>query len=274
MATLRFIVYAALIYLSVGVFYWVEQERFLFPISADFARSTPADVNLNYEDLRIPSGQAGSVHAWWIAQSGPGAKTLIVFHGNGYTLGDMVFGELPALRRTGANLLLADYRGYGLSSPIRPNEATIFADAEAVLGYLLHSRRIPAGEVFVLGRSIGSGPATYLAAKSPQLGGLILESPFSSIDDAARSVGYLRVFPLGLMLRTHFDNFSSIASVSIPVLIATGSDDTLTPPAMARKLFDRARQPKQLILIPHAGHNDLTERGGEALEAALRAFVK
>jgi hypothetical protein len=88
---------------------------------------------------------------------------------------------------------------------------TVDEDAEASLNYLLRDRMIPAGNVIALGRSIGSGPATYLAWNHRGLGGLILESPFSSIDDAAGGFWYFRIYPIGFILRTHFDNLAKIS---------------------------------------------------------------
>lgn len=130
------------------------------------------------------------------------------------------------------------------------------------------------GKVFVLGRSIGSGPATYLAWKNPGLAGLILESPFSSIEDAAGGFWYLRLYPLSLLLHTHFDNLSKIGSVRVPLFIVSGTADTLTPTRMAEKLFAQAHEPKQLYLVRSGTHNDVTTIGGERLARAMRAFVE
>ena len=129
----------------------------------------------------------------------------------------------------GANLLLVDYRGYGSSTPITPNEMTVDEDAEASLDYLLRDRMIPVGNVVVLGRSIGSGPATYLAMNNRGLAGLILESPFSGIDDAADAFWYFRIYPAALILRTHFDNLTKISSVRVPLLLTIGGTASLVP---------------------------------------------
>ena len=118
------------------------------------------------------------------------------------------------------------------STPLAPDEATILDDARAAFDYLIHARGIGAGSIWLLGRSIGSRPATQFAVDNPAVGGLILESPFSSIDDAAAAVGYLRIFPVRLMLRIHFDNASKIGGVRAPVLIVAGTADPLTTPWM------------------------------------------
>jgi fermentation-respiration switch protein FrsA (DUF1100 family) len=271
---LRLAVYFVAAYLTVGAFFWFMQSRLLFPAPRSFEKTTPAISGLRFEDLQIAVNARDHLHAWWIPSAMPSSKVLLVFHGNGYVLEDMAFGEAASLHEVGVNLLLVDYRGYGSSSPIVPDESTVDEDAEAALNYLRHKPEVPADQLFVLGRSIGSGPATYLAARYGGLGGLILESPFTSIDDAARAIWYLRIFPIGLMLRTHFANASMISSVQTPVLIVGGTSDTLTPPWMAEEIFAHASPPRQLYLVPHAGHDDLANAGGNALVEALRKFVQ
>jgi uncharacterized protein len=103
---------------------------------------------------------------------------------------------------------------------------------------------------------------------------LILESPFSSIEDAAKEVWPGRIYPVRLLLRTHFDNLSRIGRVRAPVLIVAGTAETLTPAWMAARLYERAIEPKELYLVRGAEHNDLVDVGGEALREALRKFVQ
>jgi pimeloyl-ACP methyl ester carboxylesterase len=273
MIALRLTVYAATIYLTIGAYFFFEQSKLLFPAPKNYPNATPSDAGLKYEDLRIPVGGESHLHAWWIPHCDAGPKTILMFHGNGYVLEQMATTEAPALHALGVNLLLVDYRGYGSSTGLGPTELTIDQDADAALSYILRERKIPIDSIFVMGRSIGSGPAVHLASRNPGVAGLILESPFSSVDDAARAVWYLRIYPTGMMLRTHFDNYAGIASVRAPVFIATGTADDLTPPWMARKLFGRAGEPKKILLIDRAGHNDLTDVGGAALQAALRTFL-
>lgn len=204
-----------------------ELRRPLFYATQAFL---PCPGNLCECDSR---GQSSAVRgsANWI----PAASTqvVLVFHGNGYVMEEMVGDELGCLREIGASLLLNDYRGYG-----GPDETTVNEDAEAALNYLLRDRRIARSDVIVLGRSIGSGPATQLARNHAGLGGLILESPFSSIDDVS------------------------------------GTADTLTPKWMAEKIFAQAHQPKQLYLVEGAGHDDLLMTGGRSLTQLLQKFVR
>lgn len=259
-------------YIFLGLLLYFEQGSLLFPAPKVYPKATPADAGLLFEDLRIPVSRTDFVHAWWIPFSSSD-KVVLIFHGNGYVLEEMATSEAVLLHEVGANLLLVDYRGYGGSSSISPSESSIQEDAGAALSYLQGVRNVPAGHIYVLGRSIGSGPATQLAVENPSLGGLILESPFSSIDDAARELPVTRIYPLRWMLRAHFDNVSKIDSVKIPLLVIAGTEDTLTPIRMAEAVFERANQPKQFERISGAGHNDLLSVAGQRLVIWLRDFV-
>jgi fermentation-respiration switch protein FrsA (DUF1100 family) len=267
-----------LAYLGFGAFFYFRQDQMTFPAPAQYTKTTPADVGIAFEDLHIPVTGAGSgqVHAWWIPAVRPSDKTLLMFHGNGYVLEQTVgaTGEMMPLHRLGANLLLLDYRGYGSSSPGTPNETRVYEDAHAALGYLLNQRHMPIHSVIFMGRSIGTGPATQLAVEHPDAGGLILESPFTSVPEAAKAIWYLRAFPLSLVVHNRFDNLSKIGSVHVPVFITVGTEDTLTPPEMAKALFRDANQPKQLYLVPGADHNGIVGTGGQTLENQMSAFIE
>ena len=246
-----------------------------FPAPSQYAKATPADAGIAFEDLQIPVNGSEQVHAWWIPASQPTDKVLLMFHGNGYVLEQAAApgGEVKSLHNLGPNLLLVDYRGYGSSSPGTPNETRVYEDARAALAYLVTQRQVRVNNVILMGRSIGTGPATQLAVEHTDAGGLILESPFTSVPEAAKAIWYLRAFPLSIFVHNRFDNLSKIGLVHVPVFITVGTEDTLTPPEMAKALFQRANQPKQLYLVPGAGHNDIVEIGGETLENQISGFI-
>jgi len=264
-----------LAYVGVGALFYFQQDQMTFPAPSQYPNATPADAGITFEDLHIPVTGPEQVHAWWIPSTEPSDKVLLMFHGNGYVLEQAAgqVGEMVPLHHLGLNLLLVDYRGYGSSSPGTPNETRVYQDARAVLGYLLNQRHLPIHKVIFMGRSIGTGPATQLALEHPDAGGLILESAFTSVPEAAKAVWYLRVFPLSLFIHNRFDNLSKISSVHLPVFITVGTEDTLTPPEMATALFQHANEPKQIYLVPQAGHNDIVRVGGEVLENRISTFV-
>ena len=111
----------------------------------------PAANFPNAEDVKIPVDGATFAHAWWIpAQSGT-ARTLLWFHGNGYPLEAEMQEEAPALYKTGANLLLVDYRGYGASSPVTTTAETTAADARAAFRYLTDDKHLAPSNIWIAG---------------------------------------------------------------------------------------------------------------------------
>ncbi len=270
----RFLAYALTAYAAAGAFLYFRQSALMFPAPKAWAKVSPASCDLQFEDLQIPVTSASHVHAWWMPAGVRSEKVILAFHGNGYVLEDMVGEELIALHESDANVLVIDYRGYGLSTHINPDELSILQDARAALEFLLRKRNVPVRNVFVLGRSIGSGPATQLAYETKGLGGLILESPFSSIDAVTTNFWLFRLYPVRLLLRTHFDNLSKIDAIRTPLLVVAGTADTLTPVGMARAIFAKARPPKELYLVKGADHNNLLSLGGNPLKVVLRNFVQ
>jgi fermentation-respiration switch protein FrsA (DUF1100 family) len=264
-----------LIYVGLGALFYFQQDQMTFPAPSHYAKATPADDGIAFEDLHIPVGGSEQVHAWWIPATQPSDKVLLMFHGNGYVLEQAAgpSGEVTALHHLGPNLLLVDYRGYGSSSPGTPNETRVYEDARAALGYLLNQRHLRIHDVVFMGRSIGTGPATQLGLEHPDAGGLILESAFTNVPEAAKAVWYLRAFPLSLVIHNRFDNLAKISSVHVPVFITVGTEDILTPPEMATALFQHANQPKQLYLVPGADHNGIVSAGGQTLDSHIRQFI-
>jgi pimeloyl-ACP methyl ester carboxylesterase len=262
-------------YVGLGALFYFQQDQMTFPAPSHYPNATPSDDGIAFEDLHIPVAGSEQMHAWWIPATQPSNKVVLMFHGNGYVLEQAAgaTGEVIALHQLGANLLIVDYRGYGSSSPGIPNETRVYEDARSALHYLLNQRHLRIREVIFMGRSIGTGPATQLALEHPDAGGLILESAFTSVPEAAKAIWYLRAFPLSLFIHNRFDNRSKIGSVHVPVFITVGTEDTLTPPEMATALFQHANLPKQLYLVPGAGHNDIVSVGGQTLESRLSGFI-
>ncbi len=269
------------LYLAVIVtFHYYLEPRLIFPAPTNYARTTPASLNLPFEDLHIPVDGSTQIHAWWIPAEKQSAKVILYFHGNGYVLDSeagIPTAEGPLLHQTGANLLLADYRGYGSSSPVQASGPRTAEDARAAMRYLIEQRHLSPSDVYIAGRSIGSGVATQLAVESPQSAGLILLSPISSVYEIAnQDLIYSTVLRPSQWIdkANNFENKNKIASVHIPVLIVSGTSDTIAFPWMPKLLYDRANQPKTLHMLEGVGHNDLWHEGnGTLVVGYIRDFV-
>jgi fermentation-respiration switch protein FrsA (DUF1100 family) len=189
------------------------------------------------------------------------------FYGNGETIAT-IWPILRDLRPPGSALLVADYPGYGGSGG-RTTEAGIYEAADVAYAALAGRSGLDPRRIYVYGRSLGSAPATYVAARHP-VAGLILESPFTNAADMAR-----HAYPIlpRFILRLALDNLARIKQVRCPVLLFHGTADRLVPTAMGLKLAAAATVPVEVVLIQGSGHNETYALGGTAYRDKLWAFV-
>lgn len=102
--------------------------------------------------------------------------------------------------------------------------------------------------------SNGTGIATRLAIER-EVGGLILETPYTSILGTARQL--VPLLPMRLLLSECFEQLPLIAMVHAPLLVLQGTLDRVVQPPMGQAVFAAANQPKRLWTAPEAGHNNL-----------------
>ncbi len=201
----------------------------------------------------------------------PDAPVVLYFHGNGEVASD--YDDFaPEFQRAGAALLVVDYRGYGWSTG-KPLISTLLSDAEAVLAAvptIIGSERT----LFIMGRSLGSAPATHLAYSHPEaFKGLIIESGFAH---APSVFGRITGLPQALLSKVPdvFGNGEKMRTVNVPLLVIHGERDTLIPVENGQTLYDASPTVDKTILrIPRAGHNDLLFYGIDAYFAAIKTFI-
>jgi abhydrolase domain-containing protein 17 len=193
----------------------------------------------------------------------PAARYTVLFsHGNAEDLGHAA-ATLEELRAAGFAAIGYDYRGYGASTGGRPTAAGAERDHAAVYRWAVDSLGIAPDRLVLHGRSVGSGPATELAAREP-VGGLIVESAFTST--------YVVMTRVALLPFDRFPNLRRIRRVRAPVLVIHGTRDEVIPFAHGRRLYEAAPGPRQSLWVEGAGHNDLALVAGERYVRALRDF--
>lgn len=242
-------------------------ERALIYVPSRSSAYPPEAIGAAVEDLTF--GTHASLYGWFVP--GRRDRTLLIFCGNGGNLTHRA--PLLALLRQelGASLFIFDYQGYGKSSGV-PSEAATRADARAALAYLRGRPDVDPLGIAYYGESLGSAVAVDLAVDEPPRA-LILNAPFTSIRDMAR-LHYPLLGPLLPLVRTRYDSAARIGEVRVPVLVVHGANDRVVPPDQGRRLYDAANEPKRLLVVPGAGHNDLVEVGGAAYWTAVRAVLE
>jgi hypothetical protein len=198
--------------------------------------------------------------------------TLLFFYGNGMYLNETV-PLMQHLRRIGANVLVPEYLGYGLSDG-PANEKGCYATADAAWQHLLQRSDVDPNLIVVGGVSLGGAVAIDLAARRREVAGCIALVTFTSIPDVARHLH--PDVPIHRLIRMKFDSLAKMSSVHCPVLIGHSTADALVPAWMADRLAGAARGPVTRLVIEGANHHaaEMLEVGGGVIFGAARRFME
>lgn len=253
-------------YLAVLSYLYVFQRRLLYrPDMPERSRPRLGGLAaIGVREVALPTADGLSLLAWYLAPRND-RPVIVYFHGNGGHLGHRT-DRMQHFAGADYGMLMVEYRGYGgnLGSP---SEAGLVEDARAAVDFL--GREGVAGARLVLyGESLGSAIAVRLAAER-DIGGLVLESPFTSI--AAVAQYHYPYIPAALLVWDRFDALARVGEVRAPLLVLQGGSDGVVPARFGEALFAAAPEPKERWLAPQAGHEDLAGFG--ALDAVV-AFIE
>jgi uncharacterized protein len=246
-------VIAVAAYLVVVAALYLSQRSLLY--GPDRARpALGALAQLGVREVQLATADGLSLLAWYRPPP-PGRAVIAYFHGNGGNLGYRT-NRLRRFALEGYGVLLLEYRGYG-GNPGFPSETGLYTDAAAALDFLAR-QGIPPERLVLYGESLGTGIAVHMAA-GRSIGGLILESPFTSVAAAAQY--HYPFVPAALLIRDRFDSLSQIGKIKAPVLVMWGGQDHIVPPRLAQTMFDAAPEPKERFFVPDGGHVNLDSFG-------------
>jgi fermentation-respiration switch protein FrsA (DUF1100 family) len=269
---------AALALIVAGAVGWLKlhEDELVFATASSKLQAiseTPSDA----ERVSIPVSDHVAL-AGLLYSASPAADTgyfILHLHGNA----DSAFSaeqvrHCRALSSAGYGVLDIDYRGFGLT-PGTPSEARMYEDAEAALAEILR-RGVPAQRIILLGHSLGSGPAVYVATHHPAAA-LVLFGAFTSIPDAAAD--RYPLLPVRYAASVRFDSLSRLPDVHMPVIITHSRSDATIPYLHALRLYAAANEPKRLLTFDHpsadgfGGHVDTLYEHVAELKSALEALL-
>ena len=186
-------------------------------------------------------------------------KTIVYSHGNATDIGAMAGLQCILSKNCKCHVLVYDYSGYGESGGI-PMEANTYHDIKMIYEYVVSSVELTNGDesnIILYGQSVGSGPSCYLASKRPNVGGLVLHSPFTSgmrVLTPSRALACLDIFP----------NIDRIRNVKCPVFIIHGRNDKEV--GFEHGLALQSAVPVNCQTdpwwVPDKGHNDIVDGSG------------
>lgn len=199
-------------------------------------------------------------------------KTILYFTGAGYNKGSYL-ARMKGFRQLGFSIFTCDYRGYGKSKGGYPKEQQFYDDARLAWNYLTQDQGIAPQDIIIYGESLGGAVSIELATQEPEVGGVIIQSSFTSMADTIKQMGLMRFVPVEMMLTEKFNSLKKVKQIQAPILFLHGTADELVPAYMSEQLYKAATQPKQLFFIPDASHTRLYRSGRNSYLKAMQRFI-
>jgi fermentation-respiration switch protein FrsA (DUF1100 family) len=222
-------------------------------------------------DVFFTTAGESRLHGWLFKQQGA-KKTVLLSHGNAGNLTHRT-DLISLLLQSGASVFIYDYRGFGRSQ----GQASVDGccdDATAAYDYLSKNLCVPSDQIVLYGESIGTGFTAQLSARRPSAG-IILQSAFQSLPQIAREkLPYMSIYPTCFFAFNNLNTMSILRKVHPPLLLIHGKKDEIIPYHNAQDLFHDADGIKDLVSLPNAGHNDITNNVNAELLSALSKFLR
>lgn len=131
------------------------------------------------------------------------------------------------------DILAVEYPGYGVYKSFEPSEELVLRDSERILQFAVETLHVPLDKILILGRSIGSGPATHLAARN-RIAALMLISPFTSLKAVVKDL--IGSWAQGIV-KDRFNNLAQMKDLKCPLMLIHGESDTFIPHSHSQALF-------------------------------------
>jgi uncharacterized protein len=221
----------------------------------DRTRVEPQEAGLaGVEEIVFKAADGTKLIAWHMPAKGT-KPTLLYFTGNSGNVANRS-GKIRTIASSGYGVFMLNYRRYG-GSEGRPTEARNAADAVSAYD-CLRAQGVAPADIVAYGESLGTAVATRLSLQR-EVQALVLEAPFSSAVDVGKLMW--KWLPLSVIMVDQYRTIERIGEVKVPLFIVHGGRDTIIPLDQARRVYHAANEPKTLVVVPQAGHNDLYERG-------------
>ncbi|MCP4756045.1 MAG: alpha/beta hydrolase [Proteobacteria bacterium] len=226
--------------------YFFQESLIFFP-----QKTAPAS-RARFSKYEISINNNGIVLRGWFLKSEPSKeKPLIIYYGGN---AEEVSGGLWEIERFHTrSFLFMNYRGYG-DSQGKPTEENLLSDALVIFDHISKTEHIDSNSIVLMGRSLGSGVATYVA-RHRKVRGVILVTPFDSLLNVAKH--HYPFFPVRLLLKHRFDSAALAPEIDTPVINIMGGNDGIIPNRYSLNLMRQWKGSHKSVAVNGATHNDI-----------------
>jgi len=228
------------------------QKRFVFnPSDADCPVVPDADTH-EITEMCLPVQGGSTLKGWLLRPQKPGVLSPAIIYYGGRS--EEVSWLKGAASWFPSHVIVAlNYRGYGESDG-DPTEKALFTDGLDQFDWLIEQAGVDPKAVTLIGRSLGTGVASYVAAQRPAEK-VVLITPYDSILSVARRRFWFT--PLSLILRHKFDSVAYAKGARQPCLVLLAEHDDVVPAEHSHKLLEAWQGDTKLVSIPGSDHNDI-----------------
>ena len=251
------------IYLFVLVLLYFYQRNLLYhPNENNYSGDK---ILVDIEKVKIETTDSIELLGWYHKKNLKDFKTLVYFHGNAGSLENRIH-KLNHFRDMNINFLIIAWRGFSGNNG-KPSEKGLYEDGKSTIDWLI-KKGLSEQDIILYGESLGTGIATHLA-QNKDFAGVILETPFTSMVDAAKT--FYPYIPVNLLLKDKFENYKKIKNINSPILIMHGEVDQIVPFKMGKKIYEIANEPKYSYFTKYDDH--MMEYDNN-LVLVLKSFLK
>ena len=260
---LQIILVIFFIYFFILVFLYFYQRNLLYhPNENNYSEDK---ILVDIEKVRIKTSDNIELLGWYHEKNLKDFKTLIFFHGNAGSLENRIH-KLNHFRDMNINFLIIAWRGFSGNNG-NPSEQGLYEDGKSAIDWLI-KKGVSEKNLILYGESLGTGVATHLA-QNKNFAGVILETPFTSMIDAAKK--FYPYIPVKLLLKDKFENYKKIKNINSPILVMHGEIDQIVPFSMGKKIYEIANEPKYSYFTKYDNH---MMEFDERLVYAIKSFIE
>ena len=250
-------------YLFFLVFLYFYQRNLLYHPNEN--NYTGDEILVDIKKVKILTSDNIELLGWYHEKNLKNYKTLVYFHGNAGSLENRIH-KLNYFEEMNVNFLIIAWRGFS-GNEGKPTEQGLYEDGKSAINWLV-KRGVEEKNLILYGESLGTGVATHLA-QNKNYAGVILETPFTSMVDAAKI--FYPYIPVSLLLKDKFENYRKVENINSPILIMHGEVDQIVPFSMGKKIYEIANEPKYSYFTKYDNH---MMEYDENLVNALKSFLK
>ncbi len=228
-------------YIIVGTFLYLNQRKFLyFP--------QPGVLTTGEQPIEIINGDL-TLRGWVVHPTGENTGDAIIYFGGNGERPEASIIDFKNLFNT-HTIYFINYRGYGESDG-SPTEDGLYHDAITIYDHVSPEHN----HIIIIGRSLGTGVATYLATER-DIHKLILVEPYDCLMNIAQAT--YPIFPMQLMMKDKYNSAARASQITTPTLIIKAENDQIIPASSTDNLIEQFNSHiLETATIPGANHNDI-----------------